>query len=597
MEAAQWAIRIAELVIFVSLAFLSVRRWRQERDEAALWWAATIGILALVVVAALAVPPKSNSDLASWERKVLVAFLLLFPYTLYRYGRSFVKHLPYLKTMAEVVTGIVIVWTFLLPKLEGEDAPRTAALLIFTIAVMVQWTVLSSIATARLWRAGRRQASVARNRMRLMAFGAGLLNFTLFLGVIHPDNSRDSAWPVFSGALAIISALSFFASFVPPRWLKTVWRAPDLETLRRAELSLMSVMDPQEIGNALLPHVSALFGAQGAVLADRRGDIMATYGLTSTEARAATAIAAQADDVAVVQQGLMAVKLQNGILAVRGSAVSPFFGRDEADMLVALGVFTDLALERASLFESERVSREDAERANLELETFVYSVSHDLKSPLVSLIGFLDYLKEDLGDNISEEGSFYLGRIGAAGMYMQALIQDLLELSRIGRVQTEASEVDLDAIVHEVVAEREHVDAQATFVVHELPVVEINPLRVRQLFTNLIVNAVTHAGRPDVTVTVESSEAPDGSVVVAVADDGKGIPAGYRQKIFGVFERLEGQGASGAGTGIGLAVCRKIVEQFGGHIDVSDNAPGARFTIRFPATVVRRGPSRLETVR
>jgi signal transduction histidine kinase len=596
VEAAQLAVRIVELIIFGSLALISVRRWRKDRHEAALWWTATIGILALVVVASFLIPVKSNSDLASWERKFLVAVLLLFPYTLFRYGRHFVQQVSWLRRAAEVATAIVIVWTFLLPKLEGEGAPRTTALMLFTVGILIQWTALSSITTVRLWRAGRRQSSVARNRMRLMAAASALLNFTLIVSAFLP-NEPDSAWPLVGGALGIVSALLFFAGYVPPRALRVIWRSPDVELLRQAELSLMSVMDPAEIGSALLPHVSALFGAQGSMLADRNGAVLAASGLTSAEARAAATIAAHADEPSVVQEGLLAVKLHNGYLAVRGSAVSPFFGREEVDLLVALGLFTDLALERASLFELERYAREEAERANAELETFVYSVSHDLKSPLVSLLGFLDYLKADLHGSQSEEVDFYLDRISAAGMYMQALIQDLLELSRIGRVQTEPSEIDLGLVLREIVDEQEGLKPEATFALGPLPVIEMNPLRVRQLFTNLIGNALTHAGRNDVNVVVESVEAPDGSVVVSVADNGKGIPPGYREKIFGVFERLERHDAHTTGTGIGLAVCRKIVEQYGGQLDVTDNSPGARFSIRFPAAVVRRGPSRLETAR
>jgi signal transduction histidine kinase len=598
VEAAQLVVRIAELVLFGGLAIASWKRWRGERDRAGLWAAATFGILASVVVAAFMLDPSSESDAASWLRKFLVAVLLLFPYTLFRYAGEFSPPSPRFRRVAEALTAAVIAWTILLPKLHGDEAPRTAALNVFVFAILVQWTVLSAWASRALWRMGTGQASVARNRMRMLGVGAAMLNFALFLAALFPGDEKSVA-PVIVGVIALASGAQFFIGFVPPRVLRILWRTPDSQTLREAEVSLMSVIDPADIGGALLPHVTRLFGGHGSVLVDTAGSVLASSGLTSVEAKAAATAAAGAGDQPLVDSNLVAVPMRAGWLAVRGSIQTPFFGQEEVDLLVGLAVFADLALERGALFARERDAREQAERANAELETFVYSVSHDLKSPLVSLLGFLDYLKVDLEgvDSLSTDTRFFLERISAAGMYMQALIQDLLELSRIGRVQTEVVPVDVGLVVNEAVAELQPGHPDATIEVGALPVIDINPLRVRQLFTNLLNNALVHAGRPDVHVTVSAEEEADGAVTVVVADNGKGVPADYRDKVFGVFERLERQDADTGGTGIGLAVCRKIAEQIGGHISLGDNAPGARLVIRIPAAMVRRGPSTLEVAR
>lgn len=598
MEAAQLVVRIAELVLFGVLAIASWKRWRSQRDRAGVWAASTFGILAAVVVASFVLDPASESDLASWLRKFLVAVLLLFPYTLFRYAGEFSPPRPQFRRVAELLTAAVIVWTILLPKLHGEDAPRTTALNIFVFAILVQWTVLSAWASRALWRMGTGQASVARNRMRMLGVGAAMLNFALVLAALFPGD-KDSVAPVIVGIIALASGSQFFIGFVPPRVLRILWRTPDSQTLREAEVSLMSVLDPADIGGALLPHVTRLFGGHGSVLVDTSGAVLASSGLTPVEAKAAAMAAANAGSEPLVDPNLVAVPMRRGWLAVRGSIQTPFFGQEEVDLLVGLAVFADLALERGELFAREREAREQAERANAELETFVYSVSHDLKSPLVSLLGFLDYLKADLEDvdALSTDTRFFLERISAAGMYMQALIQDLLELSRIGRVQTEAIPVDVGLVVNEAVAELRPGHSEAVFDVGALPVIDINPLRVRQLVTNLLNNALVHAGRSDVVVSVSAEQDADGGVTMVVADNGKGVPADYRDKVFGVFERLERQDADTGGTGIGLAVCRKIAEQIGGHISLADNAPGARFVIRFPAAVVRRGPTTLEVAR
>lgn len=587
-------VHVAELLLFGGLTVAAAQRWRAQRDRAGIWAAATFGDVTLVVASSFVLDPASESDLASWIRKFLVAILLLFPYCLFRYGAEFEKPSVTMRRLAVGLTVAVMGWTFLLGKLHGENAPRTTALTLFVVGVLVQWTILSAWSARVLWRTGRGQATVARNRMRTLALGLIVLNADLVVAATTNSKSGSAA-PVFGGIIALLSGVLFFTGVAPPRWLRSVWRTRDAQTLRSAEAHLMSALEPADIGNALLPSLASLFGGKGAVLVGLDGEIIASSGLTAAEAKAAAIVAVQAGAERVLESGLLAVPLRNGWLAVRGSVVTPFFGHEEIEILTSLGVFADLALDRVTLFGLERLARQQAERANTELETFVYSVSHDLKSPLVSLLGFLDYLKAELNGDLSNEGRFFLERITASSMYMQALIQDLLELSRIGRVQTETSAVDLGVILHDVTADLKATHRHANFVVGELPVIDMNPLRARQLFTNLVANAVGHSGRDDVTVVIGSEVGPDG-VVIRVADNGRGIPADYRDKVFGVFERLEGHDDA-KGTGIGLAVCRKIAEQSGGRIELTDNHPGACFSVRFPAAIVRRGPASLEVVR
>lgn len=598
MDTAQLIVRLVELVLFGVLAAASLQRWRQRRDRPGLWASATFGVLEFVVVASFLISRNSESDLASWERKVLIAILLLFPYFLFRYASEFARPTNRLRRAAEALTGVVVAWAFLLGKVHGQHAPRTVALDLFVAGVLLQWTLLSGTASRALWRSGRDQATVARKRMRMLALGSAMLNFGLVLGAFAPGDAK-SVEPVITGCIAIASGVLFFVGVAPPRVLRVMWRTPDSALLRQAEMSLMSVLDPADIGHALLPHVVRLFGGQGAILVSRDGSVLASYGVPIVEAAATARLAMQGGSEPVVESGFLSVPMRRGWLAVRGSMLTPFFGQDELDVLTGLGVFADLAIERGELFVREREAREAAERANSELETFVYSVSHDLKSPLVSLLGFLDYLKGDLeaGDVLTDETRFFLQRISGAGMYMQALIQDLLELSRIGRVQTEPMPVDVGAVVHEVVDELGPGREQANFEIGPMPVIDMNPLRARQLFTNLMNNALVHSGREDVTISVGARLDESGGVTVTVTDTGKGIPADYRERVFGVFERLDRQDANTAGTGIGLAVCRKIVDQCGGRISIGDNAPGAQFVITFPAATVRRGPSTLEAVR
>jgi two-component system sensor kinase FixL len=243
-------------------------------------------------------------------------------------------------------------------------------------------------------------------------------------------------------------------------------------------------------------------------------------------------------------------------------------------------------------------ANKELERANAELETLVYSASHDLKSPMVSLLGYLEYLRLDFGEVLGPEGNRYLNRMADSTVYMQQLIHDLIDLSRVGRSGVEPIKVDLGRLVRAIAEDAAAANPAAEIRVGRLPVVTGDPTGFRQLFTNLLENAIRHAGRPDLVVAVDGRDRPDGAVELSVRDNGKGIPAEHRERVFGVFERLEGPSTS-EGTGMGLAICRKIVEVLGGAIAiVGDRGTDVRILLpeavepRWPAHELTAGASR-----
>jgi PAS domain S-box-containing protein len=253
------------------------------------------------------------------------------------------------------------------------------------------------------------------------------------------------------------------------------------------------------------------------------------------------------------------------------------------------GVLRDIT-ERKRAEADLAVANKELERANAELETLVYSASHDLKSPMVSLLGYLEYLRLDFGEVLGPEGNRYLNRMADSTVYMQQLIHDLIDLSRVGRSGVEPIEVDLGRLVRAIAEDAGAANPAAEIRVGRLPVVTGDPTGLRQLFTNLLENAIRHGGRPDLVVVVHGRDRPDGAVELSVHDNGKGIPAEHRERVFGVFERLEGPSTS-AGTGMGLAICRKIVEVLGGGIGIEGDR-GTDVRIVLPAAVHARWPSR-----
>ena len=233
----------------------------------------------------------------------------------------------------------------------------------------------------------------------------------------------------------------------------------------------------------------------------------------------------------------------------------------------------------AMALESERQARQSLEELNAEMESFVYTVSHDLNSPIIAIQGFSDFLSKDFGESLPEKGRFYIERIAVSATYLQSLIKDLLQFSRIGRSQTETEEVSLRDIAAQATDEVRAGFPGLQVETTDLPHVYMNPLRARQLFTNLMQNSCRYAGRDDVRIWITATP-QEGSVLVSVRDNGPGIPKEHHKKVFGVFERLQQTGKT-EGSGMGLPICKKIVETMGGAMWIEESAEGldVRFTL------------------
>ncbi len=235
--------------------------------------------------------------------------------------------------------------------------------------------------------------------------------------------------------------------------------------------------------------------------------------------------------------------------------------------------------ERARLLEERGTLIEELEAKNAELERFNYTVSHDLKSPLVTIKGFLGLLKKDAAAGDVARLEHDARRIGAAADRMSNLLDELLELSTVGRQVKPPEDVALADLAREAAeAVAGAVAARGDLVAIDpgLPVVFGERLRLRQLYHNLLANAVKYMGEesaPRIEVGARrDGGAPEGEgTVLFVRDNGMGIDARYHERVFGLFERLD---AADEGTGVGLALAKRIVELHGGRIWVESEGPG-----------------------
>jgi signal transduction histidine kinase len=219
--------------------------------------------------------------------------------------------------------------------------------------------------------------------------------------------------------------------------------------------------------------------------------------------------------------------------------------------------------------------------ANKDLESFSFSVSHDLRAPLRTMRGFCDIFIQEFGSNVPPEGRVLLDRMREGGMRMSQLIEDLLTFARFSRQPLQKHPVSLSAIARKVIAElksREGREVDAR--VLDMPDCHGDASLLEQVFTNLLSNAFKFSrGRQPAIIEAGSLKSPDGEPTFYVRDNGAGFDMKYADKLFGVFQRLH-SAAEFEGTGVGLSIVQRIVQRHGGRI-WAESAPGQGATFFF----------------
>jgi PAS domain S-box-containing protein len=209
----------------------------------------------------------------------------------------------------------------------------------------------------------------------------------------------------------------------------------------------------------------------------------------------------------------------------------------------------------------------ELETANKELESFSYSVSHDLRAPLRHIIGFSKMLTEEFGATLDPGAHQYLERILAGTQKMGLLVDELLNLAKVGRHAVNRRPTDLNAIVEEVVAilGPDIQGREMQWVIADLPLIQCDPVLVKQIFQNLLANALKFTRGRTPSIIEISHNTEDGQTVFKVRDNGTGFNMEYVNKLFGVFQRLH-RPEDFEGTGIGLATVQRIVQKHGGRV-------------------------------
>jgi len=226
----------------------------------------------------------------------------------------------------------------------------------------------------------------------------------------------------------------------------------------------------------------------------------------------------------------------------------------------------NFVMSRSTLFDNtERKRAQQAVQAlNKELESFSYSVSHDLRAPLRAMDGYAKILEEDHGGRLDGEGRRLLAVVRDSSRHMGQLIDDLLEFARVGKQVPVKQRVDLTALAREV-ADQMARGTPARVALAPLPAAEADRALIRQVWANLVGNALKYSGkRSDPRIEIGGREEAAENVYW-VRDNGAGFDMRYAAKLFGVFQRLHGQDEF-PGTGVGLAIVQRVVTRHGGRV-------------------------------
>jgi len=557
------ALAVVSSLIFAVLAIVGLRRWRRRRDVTAGWIAVAFLCLGLIVTVGRLLPAHPNGLVEKGFQRIEIELLVLFPYLMYRFATAFVPPSKRLQRVVGLLTVGLTAWTFALPNIPATGEKRSSAFLVYLIAFLVHWTVLSVVVTLRLWRAGNRQPSVSSKRMRMLAFASATLTLAIISTAFVSSTSSVAAAVV--QVLAIASGVGFLLGLDPPQFVRAQWRQSEQLRLQEAIRSLMTLATSrQEIAQRVLGPSADLVGAKAATVLDADGNVLA-----------------QQDQPSPGEQPVR-VEQPGAVLLVWTSPYAPFFGEDEIRVLDTVAALLGIALDRVRLFEQEHESRVALQRANELMTNFVALAAHELRTPVTTIHGFvqtLNHLGDRLADDQKDELRLALEQQTAR---MASLVEQLLDLSRLDAeaVEVHPQQFDLrerlDEIVHVAAAARA---SDVTVVVNGSPAANVDPSILDHIVTNLVTNALRYGQAPvEVVANVEN-----GSVRVSVQDSGPGVAREIENTLFERFTRAGVSRDRVAGTGLGLAIARAYARAHSGDLRYEPGHPtGARFVVDLP---------------
>jgi two-component system sensor histidine kinase/response regulator len=227
---------------------------------------------------------------------------------------------------------------------------------------------------------------------------------------------------------------------------------------------------------------------------------------------------------------------------------------------------------------------ESLKEANRELDSFCYSVSHDLKAPLLSIQKLIDYFEADYRDKMDDDGHELLVTIREKSTEVVDIVDHLLELSKMSEMQMKKEPIPLEKLFRDVFDElmKNETNRQVRFCHQQLPVINGDPLMIKLLVQNVLSNAIKYTRNEETTIIKVFSSENDIEYIISIEDNGVGFNMMYSSRLFGIFQRLHSQ-SEFEGTGVGLSICQRILKRHSGSAWMTgEEGRGATFHFSFP---------------
>ena len=595
----QFLVNATYVIIFVLAALRVARHHRRtDLDIALLFGAATAVIAASLLSAALQlVPPLWLGDLEG-------SLIMVLPYLTLRLVDDFGGVDGRLMHVAEVGFALSVLAILTITPLPG----------VLDVALVLYFFGLEAYAAWRFVHAARHSSGVTHRRMEAVAVGSLFVGLTILvagLAAAFPDGGGN--WAIPSLIFSLMSGIAYFVGFAPPEFLRRAWQEPELRGFLSRAASLPRLPDTASIVRELERGAASTMGAPSAVIGlwdapartlryhgEPTGPSIARSGegtvdLPEDEWIAGHAFAAQKpifsenavrDDpthaeyyrrsraTAVLAAPITAGEQRLGVLAVYAPR-APIFADDDLVLVQMIADQAAVILEsRALIDEAARVqAREEATRLK---DDFLSAAAHDLKTPLTTLIAQAQLLERRVARDPSAPADLPgIQRIVRESQRLNRLVLDLLDVSRADQTTFVGAptETDVVELARETCANLSDPHHRLVLEADAPALAEVDPVRIRQLIENLVDNAIKYSpdgGHVRVAVWVE-----DAHLHLTIADEGIGIAAEDLPLIFDRFQRGNNvDDRQFAGMGLGLYICRKIVEQHGGRISATSAGPG-----------------------
>ncbi len=569
------------IVVGIALVILAAVIYRRQRaSRVAVLFCGMIALVAVWFAGFAGMLLAQRAAVAGWWARLGLGAVCFLPAVIYDFTITALRLGAARRTLVRLVYGITVLFALITLFSNGVIGSirlhpwgwypvagwALAPFLLFFFAALIGQLVEGMIE--------RRRTTDPRRRRRILNL---MLSFVVvYFAAIDFLPMFGAPWPPF-GYVPVVAFIVVAWTSIRRHRLPAVTAARAAREILDTMADALFVIDAEAKIRVINGAVTTLLGFQRSDLLGRSIDTLEQTGGDETISRTLHELARRGP----IRDQERTFRRSHGEAIEVSVSISPISEKEVQQGAVVIA--RDIR-ERKRAEEDLRSSHSRLEQSNRELEDFAYVASHDLQEPLRKIQAFGDRLKAKYAAELPPQARDYIERMQSAAQRMQTLINDLLSFSRVTTRAHPFESVNLGTVAAEVAHDlevRTH-EVNGRIVIGELPTIDADALQMRQLLQNLTANGLKFH-REDVPPVVEiAGSVTPGQVSITVADNGIGFDDKYADRIFTMFERLHGRGKYD-GTGIGLAICRKIAERHGGTISATSSpGVGSRFTVVLP---------------